>query len=201
MRLRSVGVRRIDARDQGLDQPVQGLAAQPPPDEAGQALLDLVIAARDEQVHQHPELAAPGQDRRGEQRAQPPRRHQDEALGHRHQPALPDDERAAMARIRLDQPIAEAQPLAEVQAPRLVGDEGVRAALEREAVEPVRPDHAAGPVLALPVPSDRPVGATPGIARESGGRPPGRRARRRSRSLDPPSSRRTHVRPRLLAPS
>ncbi len=195
------GVRGIDARDQGLDQPIQGLAAQATPHEPRQALLHLIIPTRDEQVHQHAELATPGQDRRREHWTQPSRRHQHEALGDRHQPALPDHERPPVARIRLDQPVAQAQPLAQIEAPWLVRDKGIRAALECETIEPFRRDHAPQPVLGFQYlqidrPAQRPRSlVNPVRSRQAGEAPADHDHSIRFRSG------RTYARPRLLAPS
>ena len=144
-----MGSRRVDSRDQRLDQPVERLAAHPAADEPRHALLRAVVPAGDEQVHHHPQLAPPREDRRGQERAEPMRRHQHEALGHRHQPPLAHHERPPVARVGLDQPVAQPQPLAEVQSPRLVRDERVRPALQREAVLPLRRDDPADPLPRL----------------------------------------------------
>ena len=66
-----------------------------------------------------------------------------------HEPPLADDERAAVLRVGADELVAQPERPAEVDAPGLVGDERVGAAFEREPVDPVGPDRAADPVLAL----------------------------------------------------
>ena len=50
-------------------------------------------------------------------------------------------------RVGLDELVLQAQPVAEVDAPGLVGDERIGAAFDAEAVEAIGPDHAAGAVL------------------------------------------------------
>ncbi len=65
----------------------------------------------------------------------PTRRHQHESFGDRHESALPDDERAPMARVRLDEAIFQTKPIAQIEAPGLVRDERIGASLQRESVE------------------------------------------------------------------
>ena len=142
-------VGRVDAPHERLHQPLQGLAAQPALDERRQALVGVVVLAGEDQVHQHPELAAPREDRGRQDRAEPVGGHQHEPFGDRHEPPLADDERATMLGVGPDQALAQAQASAEVDPPGLVRDERVGPPLQGEAVAPAGPDRAAEAVLGL----------------------------------------------------
>ncbi len=139
----------VDPADQRLDQAFQHLAAEPPLDERGEALVAVVPLAGEHQVQEHPELAAPRQDRRRQDRPEPAGGHQHEPLRHRHEPPLPDHERAAVLRIGPDQLVGQPELAAEVDPPRLVGDERVGAPLQGEAVVAIGPDRAPDAVAGL----------------------------------------------------
>ena len=78
------------------------------------------------------QLAAPAEQRRREERPAPRRREQGEAVRHRQEAVAGED--VGAARRREDEPVAETQPPAEIEARRLVGDQRVRAALEEHAL-------------------------------------------------------------------
>ena len=196
-----VGIGRVDPRDQRLHQAVERLAAEPAAHERPQALLRFVAPPRNHQIHQQPQLAAKRKDRRRQDRQQPVRRHQHKAFRHRRQPAVAHHERPPFARVGLDQLIGQPQPRAEIKPPRLVGDERVRTALEREAVESIGPDHASDAVLGFEHRPARPAGAASARAREPGARPSSPTARRRSRSRGAASFRRPHVQPKSFLPA
>ena len=143
-----VGIRGVDARDQRLGDALERLAAEPPPHERAEALVG-IAAARQHQVARHPELARPGEEPRGEQRRQAGRRQQLEALGQRMQAAAPDHEGAAEAIVGADQPLLQAEPPAQGERPRLLGQERIGPALDEKAVALLGLDGAAHPVRAL----------------------------------------------------
>ena len=72
-----VGIASIDSAHQGLHQPLQGLPSQPASDKRRQALLGVLISPGNNQIHQHPQLAAPGQHGSRQYR-------QDAVRGHEH---------------------------------------------------------------------------------------------------------------------
>ena len=145
-RRQAVGVRRVDPADQGLRDPLERLAAEPAPDEAAEALVPGGTAARQDQVEPQPELPAPGEDARRQHRPRAGRRQEEEPLRQRVEPSPAHDVGAPKAIVRPPEPGAEPDPLRERQRPRLLGDEGVRAGLEQEAVDALGADRPAQPV-------------------------------------------------------
>jgi hypothetical protein len=137
-RIGGVDAARERVRDAG-----ERLLAQAAPHERGQALVVVPRPPRQDQVEGHAELAAEGEQRRGRHRPRRRRRHQQEPLGQRVQAAVVHDVGAPVVLARADEPVRDPDALAERQAPRLVGDHGVGAALNDEPAAALRPDAAA----------------------------------------------------------
>ena len=66
-----------------------------------------------------------------------------EAFGRRAEAAAADDEASAVALVRLDDSVGDAEALREFERGGLFGDERVGAAFEQEAFAPVGADRAA----------------------------------------------------------
>ncbi len=137
-----VRVRRVDAGDEGLGHPLERFPAEPPTDEGAQALVG-VAPARQDEVEAHAELARPGEEARGEERPESRRGQELKAIGQRMQPPAKGDEGAPEAVVRADEAVLHAQAPAELERPRLLGQEGVRAPLHQEAVLALGADGAA----------------------------------------------------------
>jgi hypothetical protein len=69
---------------------------------------------------------------------------------------------AAEAVVGADQPVFDAEPLAELERPRLLREEGVGAALDQETLIAIRLDGAAQPVARLEERQLEPPAALPG---------------------------------------
>ena len=98
-----VGIARIDPAHQWLHQPLERLASQPAADECRQAFLGLVIPPGNDQVHQHPQLAAPGEDRCCQDRYGCGAEPSAQSLPGLAQLAFPHNERAAVAGVGFDE--------------------------------------------------------------------------------------------------
>jgi len=138
--------RGVDAAGERLGHPLERLASEPAAHEVGEALV-CGRAARQDQVERHAELPAPGEEGRGDEGAKVGRREEEEAVRQRLDAAVVDHVGAPLALARADERHAEA--LAQVDGPRLLGQEGVRARLDRETVSPLGRDRAAEPVARL----------------------------------------------------
>src|SRR5206468_2599018 len=168
-----LGVAGVDAAEERLGHALERLAAEPPADEGRDALVGVVRAARQPEVEEHAQLAAPREERRGGDRPGVGRGEEHEALRHRDQLAAAHDVRAPVAGPRADQPVAEAEPLAEGERPGLLRDEGVGAALDQEAVGPLARDRAAEPILRL---EQQDLDSAAGLDQAERGREPGHAA-------------------------
>jgi len=129
-----LGVGRVDTADQRLDDPLVGLAAQPPADERGHAFIAGVVAFGDERFAGHAEFAQQGNQWRDDHRPDLRRGHQQKPLRQFDQPAAMHDEHFAEVLIGRQQFVFHADAAAQVLAPGHVGDEAVGAAFDQHAV-------------------------------------------------------------------
>ena len=145
----SSGIGGVDAADQRLGDALERLAAEPAAHEGAEALVGARrrAAARG----RAPCAACPASEKSAEASERPSarRRQQQEALGQRMEAAAADHEGAAEAVVGPHQPIVDAEPPAERERPRLLGEERVGAALDEEAVAALGRDGAAEPVARL----------------------------------------------------
>src|SRR5947208_2334269 len=141
----SSGARR--GASERLGRPLERLAPEAAAHEVGETLVSGVRAAREDEVERHAQLPAPGEEGRDGERAEVRRREEQEALRQGVDAAVVDNVRAPLALARADQRHAEA--LAQLGGPRLLGQEGVRARLDREPAAPLGRDRAAQPLAGL----------------------------------------------------
>ena len=168
-----VGIRGVDAADERLRHALQRLAPQASAHEGAQALVG-VSPARQDEIHGHPELAAPGEERRAEQGSQPGGGQELEAVGQRMEAAVEGHEGGAEAIVGADEAVLEADPAAERQRPGLLGDEGVGPGFHEEAVTSLGLHDAAEPVTRLEQRQGDPLSALArALHRPMGRRQPG----------------------------
>ncbi len=144
-----VGIGGVDAADQRLGDALERLAAQPPPHERAEALVGATPPRGSTRSQRHPELARPREERRREERPEARGREELEAVRQRVEPSAKRHEDAAEAVVGADQPVFHAEPAAERERPRLLGEERVGAALDEEAVAALGLDGAAEAVRLL----------------------------------------------------
>jgi hypothetical protein len=140
-----LGVGRVDTADHRLRDAIEHLGAETSAHERSQALVAAGrrSAARQDDVGEGAQLAAWGQDRRAHERQQARRREELERIGQREERAVAHDQGTAEALVRRHEVVAEAEPSHQGSRFGLVGDEGVRAALEQEALAALGRDHPA----------------------------------------------------------
>ena len=85
-RLRLVGIGRIDAGHQRLSHSLQRFAPEPAADEGAQALVGAGRAPRQQEIERHARLAAPGEQRGGDEGPETRRGQELETFGQRVQP-------------------------------------------------------------------------------------------------------------------
>jgi hypothetical protein len=139
----------IDSAHQRLDQPLENLAAQPPPHERRHALVAIIAARRQEVLEPRAELAHRAQNRRHGHWPHLRRRHHQEPVGQRVEPPLAHHERSPAGWIRLHQLRAKPQPPDQFQPPGLRRDEVVRAQFDLVALLVDRRQDPAKAVLLL----------------------------------------------------
>ena len=143
-----VGIGGVDPGHQRLGHALERLAAEPARHEPPEALVG-IAAARQHEIHGHPELAGPREETRANEGAEARRREKLEAVGQRVKPAAEGDIGAPEAVVGADEPVFDAEPPAERERPRLLGEEGIGAALDEEAFVPLRLYGPAHPVAGL----------------------------------------------------
>ena len=143
-----VGIGGVDPGHQRLGHALERLAAEPPGHESAEALVGIAAAGQHE-IHGHPELARPREEARPNERAESRRREELEAIGQWMQAPAEGDIGAPKAVVGADQPVLDAEPAAERQRPRLLREKRVGAALDEEALVPLRLYGAAHPVAGL----------------------------------------------------
>ena len=126
---------------------LEGLASEAAADERADALVARPRGARQHEVERHPQLAARREQRREGERTEIRRGEQQKAVGQRRRSALVHDVRAPVRLPRADE--RDAEPLAERDGIRLLGEDRVGAGLDREARRPFGPDRAAETVVRL----------------------------------------------------
>jgi hypothetical protein len=137
------GVAGVDAARERVGDALERLGAEAASHERGQTFVGVVLPARQHEVEPHAELAREREERRADERPERRRREQQEAVRQRVEMVAARDVGAAVGLARRHEVGAEPHPLAERQRPRLVGDEGVCARLDQEAVVRDRSDRAA----------------------------------------------------------
>ena len=143
-----VGIGRVDAGDQRLGDPLERLAAEPPAHEGAQALV-VGHAPRQDEVEAHAELSRPGEQSRPDERTELRRRQELKSDRQRMQTPGAPHEHLPEAIVGPDQPVLDAEPLAERQRPRLVRQERIGARLDQEPAAPLGRDGAAEPLACL----------------------------------------------------
>src|SRR3972149_11693104 len=89
------GAARPGRGDERLGDLLEGRPAQAPGHEVGRALVAVAGPAREHEVEGHAELPAPGEERRGDEGAEPRRGEEKEALRQGVEPAAAGDGRPA----------------------------------------------------------------------------------------------------------
>src|SRR5262249_13163039 len=148
--------------DQRLGDALERFPPQPPRYEGTEALVGIAAAGQHE-IHGHPELAGPGEQSRADEGPEARGGEELEALGQGMEAAAEDDEGAAEASVRADEPVLDAETPTEGEAPRLLGKKRVGAALHEKALVPLGLDRAAQPVSRL---EQRELGQHPVLAPE-----------------------------------
>ena len=135
-----LGVPGIDSGHQRLGDPLESLPAQPPEDEGRKALVVVVEPRADESLHDHSELARPGEEGRGEQGPDGRWHREDEALGQGVEALARQDVDAPGGGLGPDQVLFDAKLSAKLPGPGLLCEEGVRATFDKESVPPLCDD-------------------------------------------------------------
>jgi hypothetical protein len=143
------GVSRVDSRDEGLDESVEGFAAESAAGEGGQGFIGGVIAAGEEEIAEGAELASSGEDGACEEGEEPGGREELKAVRHGEEATGPQDEGASVAWIRGKEFGIETEFSAEIESFRLAGDEGIGATFEQVAVFLDGPDGTTGAVTRI----------------------------------------------------
>ena len=130
-----IRISRVNAANQGLDKAFECFVTKAPADEGGEAFVRIGVSTRDERLDHHPEFGLPGEDRADQDRPHPAGGHQDESFRDRQNLAIAKDERASVALIRADHFIGQAEPMAKLKGPGLVGDKAVGSAFAEKAVD------------------------------------------------------------------
>jgi len=134
LQAQALGVAPVDSTHQGLRHALQGLTTHPASNEAGQGLVSRVPTSRQDQVQADAQLAQGAQNRRQEERNQARGSQQAKTFRNRHQAAVPNHHGPTIILVGgLDQ-VFQAQIATQLQARRLVGDHGVRSALQDQRV-------------------------------------------------------------------
>jgi len=140
----SFGVGVVDAGQERLRQALESLPPEAPPHEGGEALVRDVGPARQDEIAGGAQLASQAQDRGRGERRETARGEKLVPLRDRAEPPAHVDERPAMRRARPDDLVRQTGAPAQVDPPRLVGDEAVGSPLDDAAVHLVGDDHSAG---------------------------------------------------------
>ena len=139
----------VDPTDQRLDQPLERLAAQPPPHERCHALVTCLPTSANQRFACHPKLAPPREDRGTKYGPDSRSPQQLKTLGNRLWTTGTYHQGAAELGIGADQLIRDPQPMTQLGGGRLVGDEHVRTAFDQVVTQSNRLDHSAQPLRRL----------------------------------------------------
>ncbi len=124
-----LGVAAVDACHQRLAELVQRLVAKTAPDEVAQGLVGPVALTGQHQIEGHTQLARPAEERAGDEGHHPRGHQQDQPVGQRMHPPLPEHVCLAAGVVGGGQVRSQTDFLHQVHAPGLVGDEAVGTAL------------------------------------------------------------------------
>src|SRR5207244_10210353 len=133
----------VDAGQQWLGEIGHRFAAESPPDEATDRLVALVAAPGSPQLRSHPQLAGPREETRPNERAERRRNAEDGRGRERMQPSSALNVGEPWF-SRGHEPIAEPELLAQPDRPGFLREQGVGPGVDREAVDLLAEDDAAG---------------------------------------------------------
>jgi hypothetical protein len=137
-----VGIGRVDSPDERLRHALERLAAETAGDERSETFVRPLRSAGQNEIESHPQLAGPGEEPGRQQRPELRRRQQQKTVGQRVQPAAVHDKGAAVLVAGADEPRCQPDAFAELQRRRFLGNEGVGAGLDDEAVGTLGADRA-----------------------------------------------------------
>ena len=140
----SLGVGVVDAGQERLRQTVEGLPPEAPPHEGGEAFVRDVGPAWQDEIAGGAQLAPQAEDPGRGERQQAARSEKLVAFRDRPQRSARVHEGSAKRRVRADDLIRETGSPAEIDPPRLVGNEAVGSSFDDAAIHVVGRDHSAG---------------------------------------------------------
>src|SRR5262249_6913456 len=127
-----LGIRGVDAGDQGLSDALERLAAQPAADERAEALV-ILDAPRQDEVERHADLAGPGEETGFHERPELRRREELESVGQRVQtPAVPHEDLPEPI-VRPREPVLDVEPAAERERPGFLREKRIGTGLDQES--------------------------------------------------------------------
>ena len=129
------GIGCVDAAHQGAGDFVEGLRAEAPADESGEALVLIAGQPGNEHLHAHAQLSRPGDEARTQEGKHHGGRHQHHAFGDGVKtPAAPNVSGGVLAGVGADELMGQTKPGAQVHGRGLLGDERVGASFDKEAI-------------------------------------------------------------------
>ena len=165
---KALGVSRVNAREEGLGDPLEHLRSESAAHERRDRLVLIAPTRGSHEVETHAELASPREERAREDGGDPRGHREGHAFGQRKKSPAPKDEDRARPRVRGHQPVGEAQRPDEGQRLRLLHQEAVGSALDEEAAVVFGADHATQALAGF-----EELEAVPALVEGEGGAEPG----------------------------